>query len=102
MEYIVDRFKRYISVDTQSDEFSDTTPSTEKQYDLARMLRDELEAMGVSNVRLDEDRCYVYGMIPANTDTDRSIGFISHMDTASAAPGDASGCRIVNNNQFII
>lgn len=97
---IVERFLRYISVDTKSDEDSATSPSTMKQFNLARMLADELTEMGVSNVRLDEDHCYVYGEIPSNLDETANIpalGFISHMDTATTAPGDASGARIVPN-----
>lgn len=97
MSKITDRFFRYISVDTQSSEDSSTFPSTSKQFTLCRMLADEMKEMGVSNVRMDEEFCYVYGEIPANTDTERSLGFISHMDTAPGPSGDASGSRIVEN-----
>ena len=97
MSKITERFFRYISVDTQSSEESTTYPSTDKQFTLCRMLADEMREMGVSNVRMDEEHCYVYGEIPANTDTDRTLGFISHMDTAPGPSGDASGSRIVEN-----
>ena len=97
MSKITERFFRYISVDTQSSEESSTYPSTDKQFTLCRMLADEMREMGVSNVRMDEEHCYVYGEIPANTDTDRTLGFISHMDTAPGPSGDASGSRIVEN-----
>lgn len=97
MSKVTERFFRYISVDTQSSEESDTFPSTEKQFTLCRMLADEMKEMGVSNVRMDEEHCYVYGEIPANTDTDRTLGFISHMDTAPGPSGDASNARIVEN-----
>ena len=97
MSKITERFFRYISVDTQSDENTGTRPSTPGQFDLCRILADEMRGMGVSNVRMDEEHCYVYGEIPANTDTDRTIGFISHMDTAAGPSGDASGSRIVES-----
>ena len=98
MSNIVDRFMRYISIDTQSDEDSLTSPSTYKQFRLARLLAEEMTEMGVSNVRLDDRNCYVYGEIPANTDKDvPSLGFIAHMDTAPRTPGDASNARIHEN-----
>lgn len=100
MSTVVERFMRYIAVDTQSDGDSDASPSTEKQFRLARMLADELREMGVSDVRLDETDCYVYGVIPSNLDEDSNapaIGFISHMDTAPGTSGDAGNARIHRN-----
>ena len=98
MSSIIDRFMKYISVDTQSDEDSNTSPSTDKQFRLARLLAEEMTAMGVTNVRLDDQHCYVYGEIPSNVDADiPALGFISHMDTAPNAPGDASNARIHKN-----
>lgn len=95
MNNTIERFKRYISIDTQSDGDSETSPSTEKQFALARILAAELREMGAENVRLDEEHCYVYGEIPANCDADvPALGFISHMDTAPGTPGDASNARI--------
>ncbi len=89
MEKILDRFLRYVAVDTQSDENSESQPSTPKQLNLLRMLRDELEAMGVE-ATLDEYG-YVMGSIPSNTDAKvPAIGFIAHVDTAP----DASGANI--------
>ena len=89
MEKILDRFLRYVAVDTQSDENSESQPSTPKQLNLLRMLRDELEAMGVE-ATLDEYG-YVMGSIPSNTDAKvPAIGFIAHVDTAP----DASGADI--------
>ena len=88
MSNIVDRFMRYISIDTQSDEDSTTSPSTYKQFRLARLLAEEMTDMGVSDVRLDDRNCYVYGTIPSNTDKDvPALGFIAHMDTAPRTPG---------------
>ena len=97
MKSVIERFMKYISIDTQSDELSTSSPSTAKQFDLARVLADEMREIGVSNVRLDEEHCYVYGEIPANVEGGRKLGLISHMDTAEGAPGDASGARIVEN-----
>ena len=79
---VTERFLRYVSVDTQSLDEQDQIPSTEKQLKLAAMLKEELEDMGVSGVRMDEHG-YVYGYIPANTDKKiPAVGFISHIDTA--------------------
>jgi tripeptide aminopeptidase len=99
MSSIVERFMRYISIDTQSDEDSGTSPSTAKQFRLARLLAEEMTAMGISDVRLDDHHCYVYGYIPSNlSDKDvPAVGFISHMDTAPRTPGDAGNARIHKN-----
>ena len=89
MEKILDRFLRYVSVDTQSNEESESQPSTEKQWNLLRMLWDELEALGVE-ATLDEYG-YVMGSIPSNIEAKvPAIGFIAHVDTAP----DASGADI--------
>jgi len=89
MEKILDRFLRYVSVDTQSNEESESQPSTAKQLNLLRMLRDELEALGVE-ATLDEYG-YVMGKIPANVPGNvPAVGFIAHVDTAP----DASGADI--------
>ena len=86
METILDRFLRYVSVDTQSNEESESQPSTEKQWVLLRMLRDELQALGVE-ATLDEYG-YVMGSIPSNIDAEVPVvGFIAHVDTAPDAPG---------------
>ncbi len=86
-----DRLIRYARVDTQSAWESDTVPTTQRQFDLARMLQDELLAIGASNVWLDEDRCVVYGTIPATAAQGMAFGLVTHMDTAPDAPG--AGCR---------
>ena len=89
MEKILDRFLRYVSIDTQSNEESESQPSTEKQWNLLRMLRNELEAMGVE-ATLDEFG-YVMGSIPSNIDKKvPAVGFIAHVDTAP----DASGANV--------
>ena len=84
---IVERFLRYVQIDTQSEDDREEFPSTEKQRNLAVLLKKELMEMGAAEVRLDE-HCYVYAKIPANTNHKvPSIGFISHMDTAPACSG---------------
>ena len=86
MENILDRFLRYVSVDTCSDEESESQPSTAKQLDLLRMLRDELEALGLE-ATLDEYG-YVMGSIPSNAgDGLPAVGFIAHVDTSPDASG---------------
>lgn len=83
------RLLKYVGYYTTSDEESTSSPSTERQFTLAKALRDELISIGVSNVRLSE-YCYVYGEIPATPGCEaaRAIGFIAHMDTAPDAPGE--------------
>lgn len=89
MNNLVERFLRYVSVDTQSNEDSQTQPSTMKQLNLLSMLRDELLAMGVE-ATLDEYG-YVMARIPSNVDVHvPAVGFISHVDTSP----DASGADI--------
>ncbi|MBR2924328.1 MAG: peptidase T [Clostridia bacterium] len=78
-----ERFLRYVAIDTGSSEESGLHPSTEKQWELAKLLESELREMGAANVRLS-DTCYVYAEIPANTDNQPVIGLIAHMDTAPA------------------
>jgi tripeptide aminopeptidase len=84
----VDRFLRYVQIDTQSDPQSKTNPSTEKQKDLSRVLLQELLDMGLADAELDEWG-YVYATIPANTDkTDvPTICFCSHVDTSPDVTG---------------
>jgi len=96
MEKILDRFLRYTAVDTQSDEDSESQPSTAKQLNLLRMLRDELEAMGV-DATLDEYG-YVMASIPSNTDKKvPAIGFIAHVDTSPDASGENVKPQIIRN-----
>lgn len=84
---IVERFLRYIAVDTKSNPESSTTPSSEIQWDLARLLRQDMEQMGLQDVSLD-DNCYLMGTLPANCDWDQPvIGFVAHMDSAPDMSG---------------
>ncbi len=97
MEKILDRFLRYVSLDTQSEDDRDVVPSTEKQLVLARLLKKELEEMGAENVTLSEHG-YVYASIPATVKGKvPALGFIAHMDTAPAMPGYPVKPRIVQN-----
>ena len=89
MEKLQDKFLRYVAVDTQSDENSESQPSSSKQLDLLRMLRDELKAMGVE-ATLDEYG-YVMGTLPSNLGKEvPKLGFIAHVDTSP----DASGANV--------
>lgn len=91
------RFLRYVTIDTQSNESSDTVPSTATQLNLAHLLRDELTAMGLTKVRCD-DTGYVYAVLPANVDYHvPAIGFIAHMDTAPDASGANVKPQVVDN-----
>lgn len=86
MEQLIDRFLRYVSVDTQSNPESESQPSAAKELDLLKMLKDELEAMGVE-AKLDEYG-YVMATIPSNCGKDvPAVGFIAHVDTAPDASG---------------
>ena len=96
MEKILDRFLRYVAVDTQSDPESDSQPSAAKELNLLKMLRDELQAMGVE-ATLDEYG-YVMATIPSNCGKDvPAVGFIAHADTAPDAPGADVKPQIIEN-----
>ncbi|MBO7644151.1 MAG: peptidase T [Bacteroidales bacterium] len=96
MENILDRFLRYVAVDTQSNEESEAQPSEAKELDLLRMLRDELLAMGVE-ATLDEYG-YVMASIPSNVEEKvPAVGFIAHVDTAPDASGKDIKPQIISN-----
>ncbi len=96
MEKLLNRFLRYVSVDTQSNEESDTQPSAAKEWDLLKMLRDELAALDVE-VTLD-DYGYVMASIPSNINKEvPAVGFIAHVDTAPDASGADIKPQIVEN-----
>lgn len=95
-ETVSERFLRYVSVDTQSDENSNTFPSTEKQKNLGRMLYEELKAMGASDAVFDENYGYVYAKIPGRAG-EKTLGFIAHMDTSPDASGTDIKARVVEN-----
>ena len=86
-EDAAERFLRYVRIDTQSDEDSDTYPSTAKQLDLLRLLVDELKAIGLDDAAIDEHG-YVTATLPSNVDGDvPAIAFFAHVDTAREASG---------------
>src|SRR5215203_2090437 len=100
-EAVLDRFLRYVKIDTQSAEDQTTVPSTKKQFDLANLLADELKKLGVERVRVSEFGI-VYGMVPGNlADNSKvpTIGFISHMDTSPAVSGANVNAVIHKNYQ---
>ena len=97
MEAIVDRFYRYIKIDTRSDLESATHPSTPTQFDLAHLLVKELLELGLTDAVID-DKCYVMATLPANTEQPIPvIGWIAHVDTSPDAPGANVNPRIVKN-----
>jgi tripeptide aminopeptidase len=82
MQQIIDRFVKYVTVDTQSDPENPAFPSTEKQWNLAHILVDELKEIGLEDVTLD-DNCYIMATLPSNVDYEvPTIGFIAHIDTS--------------------
>ena len=102
---IIERFTSYVKVDTQSNENSETTPSTEGQLTLANMLVEELKTIGMSEVTIDENG-YVMATLPANTDKEvPTIGFLAHVDTATDFTGKNVNPQVVENfdgNQIIL
>lgn len=102
---IIERFTSYVKVDTQSNENSETTPSTEGQLTLANMLVEELKSIGMEEVSIDENG-YVMATLPANTEKDvPTIGFLAHVDTATDFTGKNVNPQIVENfdgNQIIL
>ena len=93
---ITDRFLKYVSFCTTSDEETNMTPSTPGQMEFAKYLASELQAIGMQEVTLDENG-YVMATLPANVEGKPTIGFIAHMDTAPDASGKNVKARIVEN-----
>lgn len=94
---VLERLLKYVSVETMSVDDCETVPSTACQWNLARLLVEELTALGATKVRLS-DHCYVYAEIPATTDKPLpAIGFIAHMDTSPAMSGKDVKPRLVEN-----
>ena len=105
MEKALDRLLRYVKIDTQSKEGAETTPSTEKQFNLAKLLVKELKAIGVKDVSIDE-HCYVYASIPANVPKTHpaygkvpAIGFAGHVDTSPDVTGENVKPQVIENYQ---
>ncbi|MBQ1818339.1 MAG: peptidase T [Clostridia bacterium] len=93
-----ERLLNYVKVFTTSDETSESVPSTARQFDLANKLVEEMKAIGISDAHVD-DKCYVYGSIPATPGCEGrpAIGFIAHMDTAPDFCGEGVSPRIIED-----
>jgi len=91
---VTERFLRYVSFDTQSDEFSETCPSTEKQKLLGQALVEEMQSMGIKDAYMDENG-YVYGTVPGDPSLP-TIGLVAHMDTSPDASGADVKAKIVS------
>lgn len=93
-----ERFLNYVRIHTASSEDSTTVPTTARQFDLAKMLVEELHALGIENARVD-DKCYVYASIPATAGCENApaLGFIAHIDTVPDFSGENVQPRIIEN-----
>ncbi len=97
MQHIIDRFISYVTIDTESDPNSTSTPSTKKQFDLANKLVEELKAIGMTEVTIDK-YSYVMATLPSNVDHKvPTIGFVSHFDTTPDFTGKDVKPQIVKN-----
>lgn len=92
---VVDRFIRYARIFTESDPASNTIPSTARQLDLANLLMDELQALGLSDATVDQNG-YVMATLPSNVDGSPTIGFIAHMDTSPDLTGENVNPQIID------
>lgn len=93
---LLDRFIKYVKINTQSSEKYTSHPSTSIQFDLANVLKDELIGLGLEDVILT-DNCIVYAKLKSNCNSDKTIGFIAHMDTAPDASGKNVKPNIIEN-----
>lgn len=97
MQDIIDRFISYVTIDTESDPNSETTPSTDKQWVLANKLAEELKAIGMQDVTID-DKAYIMATLPSNIDHEvPTIGFVSHFDTSPDFSGANVKPQIIKN-----
>lgn len=97
MNSLVERFLKYVQIDTDSNPESNACPSSEIQWDLAKVIVEDLKALGMEDITLDEN-CYIMATLPANCDEDiPAIGFIAHIDTAPSYNGRGVKPRIVEN-----
>ena len=96
-QHIINRFISYVTVDTESDPDSNTTPSAKKQWDLANQLVDELKQIGLEDVTIDEN-AYIMATLPSNvTHEVPTIGFVSHFDTSPDFTGANVKPQIIEN-----
>ncbi len=97
MQHIIDRFISYVIIDTESDSNSETTPSTKKQWDLAKKLVEELKTIGMTDVTIDKN-AYIMATLPSNVAHDvPTIGFISHFDTTPDFTGANVKPQVIPN-----
>ncbi|OOV20631.1 peptidase T [Flavobacterium sp. LM4] len=97
MQHIIDRFISYVTIDTESDPNSQTTPSTEKQWNLANKLVEELKTIGLQDITID-DKAYIMATLPGNVDHEvPTIGFVSHFDTSPDFSGANVKPQIIEN-----
>lgn len=97
VDSLLTRFLRYVKLDTQSDPESKTSPSTAKQFELAKMLKLELEDMGIVDVHLS-NCCYLTGVLLSNSDKIKErVGIIAHLDTSPDAPGNGVSPQIIKS-----
>jgi len=97
MQHIIDRFISYVTIDTESDPNSTTTPSTPKQWDLANKLVEELKTIGLQDVTID-DKAYIMATLPSTVDHEvPTIGFISHFDTSPDFIGANVNPQVITN-----
>jgi tripeptide aminopeptidase len=97
MSSTIERFLRYVQIDTQSSETSQSFPSTDKQFNLARLLEKELKELGMQDVELDKF-CSVTAVLPANIDKKAPvIGFMAHLDTSPDVSGENVHPRIIDS-----
>jgi len=99
MSRVIENFLEYVKIDTESAEGSETTPSTLKQHDLARLLTRQLQELGAQEITYDKERCYVYASVPASKGCENApvLGFIAHMDTSPAVSGADVKPRIIED-----
>ncbi|KAB8137930.1 peptidase T [Gracilibacillus oryzae] len=96
-EQIIERFTRYVKMNTQSNENNPECPSTEEQWELAHLLVEELKQIGMQDVTIDEN-AYVMATLPSNTEKDLpTIGFLAHMDTATDFTGDGVKPQVIDH-----
>lgn len=97
MQHIINRFIKYVTIDTQSDPSSDTTPSSPKQWDLAHVLVEDLKQIGLSEISIDE-KGYIMATLPSNIEHEvPTIGFIAHYDTSPDFTAENVKPQIIEN-----
>ena len=96
MNDLLNRFLKYVKINTMSSEESNTTPSTREQFDLANLLKDELFELGLTDIKLT-DKCILTAKLKATTNSNLNIGFIAHLDTIPGFSGKNVNPQVINN-----